>query len=107
MKIKLGSCLQNIIFLALIGTGVVEYNQAIKQKPVSQTEKGTQAEVVQKIPLWSNLLNDNLVGSFGLSKVKTASEEKAIINVENYEVSILPFSSYMDFNVSSFPFSLN
>ena len=104
MKQKLLSGVQNVIFLALIGASVLDYHNAVEQKAPPYFSGSKHIENIQKSSIWSGLLHSQLLGSFWVSKDETLEEMKPVLNTENVDMSILPFSSYMQFENVVLPF---
>ncbi len=104
MKQKLLSGVQNVIFLALISASVLDYHNAMEQKAPPYFSGSKHIENIQKSQIWSGLLHSQLLGSFWVSKDETLEEMKPILNTDNVDISILPFSSYMQFENVILPF---
>ena len=95
MKQKLIYTVQNLVFLALIGAGVVDYSIAIKEGK-SPLLNSAHLEAISKSPIWSGLIHCHILGSILISMNKDLENSKPILNAEHVDASIFPHFGTVD-----------
>lgn len=105
MKKKLLSSIQSVIFLAFVGACVLDYHAAVQKNKAPYLSGAQNIEMIKKSPIWLGLIHSNLLASFWLEKEEELKKSKPILNTENVDMSILPFSSYMQFENVVLPFA--
>ncbi len=95
MKQKLIYTVQNLVFLALIGAGVVDYSIAIKEGK-SPLLNSAHLETISKSPIWSGLIHCHILGAILISMNKDLENSKPILNVEHVDASIFSHLSAVD-----------
>ena len=105
MKKKLLSSIQSVIFLAFVGACVLDYHAAMQKNKAPHLSGAQNIEMIKKSPIWLGLIHSNLLASFWVEKEEAFKKSKPILNTENVDISILPFSSYMQIENTVLPFA--